>query len=315
MPRVKSPRAAQGGNAGAAPASPRSPRAALAAPAAPRMPDRPGRWKLLLRRRRNLMRPAAGLAVLAMLGIGLLGTVHGLGQGLNFTERLGDLTGRLGLRVRNIEVVGRQKTPEALLRAALGVSPGDPILTFSLRGARQRIETINWVQSATVERRLPDTIVVQLTERRPFAVWQEHGKFVLIDRQGQVVTDSDVAAFADQLPLVVGEGAPEAAATLIDALATQPDLQSRVVAAVRVGQRRWNLRMRNGMDVLLPEGAEVPALARLAELQTSQSLLDRPLQVVDMRLPDRLVLRPYPEKAADGKADPAHPAATPPRKT
>ncbi|MBN8891254.1 MAG: FtsQ-type POTRA domain-containing protein, partial [Rhodospirillales bacterium] len=207
MPRVKSPRAAQGGNAGAAPASPRSPRAALAAPAAPRMPDRPGRWKLLLRRRRNLMRPAAGLAVLAMLGIGLLGTVHGLGQGLNFTERLGDLTGRLGLRVRNIEVVGRQKTPEALLRAALGVSPGDPILTFSLRGARQRIETINWVQSATVERRLPDTIVVQLTERRPFAVWQEHGKFVLIDRQGQVVTDSDVAAFADQLPLVVGEGA------------------------------------------------------------------------------------------------------------
>lgn len=311
MPRVKSPRTEP------RPASPRSPRAALAAPA-PRLPDRPGRWKLLLRRRRNLLRPAALLAVLAMLGLAGIGTVHGLGQGLNFRERLGNISGRLGLRVAHIELLGRQKTPEPLLRAALGVSPGDPIFAVSLSAARNRIETIAWVQSATVERRLPGTIVVQVTERRPFAVWQEHGKFALIDRKGQIVTDSDVATFADQLPLVVGTGAPEAAAGLIDALAAQPDLQSRVVAAIRVGGRRWNLRMKNGMDVLLPEGGAPQALARLAELQSSQALLDRPLEIVDLRLPDRLVLRPYPDKAADGKpGDPksGHTPPAPPRKT
>jgi len=150
------------------------------------------------------------------------------------------------------------------------------------------------VQSAIVERQLPGTIVVELTERRPFAVWQYEGKFVLIDRKGDKVTDSDVAVFANQVPLVVGPGADKAAAALIDLLATQPDLMARVVAAVRVGNRRWNLRMNNGADVLLPEGAEGQGLAKLAELQANYALLDRPLQAVDLRLPDRLVVRPIP---------------------
>ena len=99
---------------------------------------------------------------------------------------------------------GWSETPEPLVRAALGVHHGDPIFGVSLADARARIETINWVESATVERRLPGTIVVHLTERRPFAVWQHEGHFVLIDRNGEVVTDPDVASFASQMPLVVG---------------------------------------------------------------------------------------------------------------
>jgi cell division protein FtsQ len=197
------------------------------------------------------------------------------------------------------------------VRAALGVHKGDAILTYSLAEARTRLETINWVQSATLERRLPGTILVRLVERRPFAVWQTEGRFVLIDRDGNVVTDSDVAAFSGQLPLVVGVGAPQTAAALIDVLATQPALQARMTAAVRVGERRWNLRMDNGVDVMLPEGEEKRALARLAELQASHALLDRPLQVVDMRLPDRLVVRPV----ADKPEPPARPAPSTPRKT
>jgi len=157
------------------------------------------------------------------------------------------------------------------------------------------------VQWATVERRLPGTIVVTLQERRPYAVWQSGGKFLLIDRAGQTVAEQDpvkdAASFA-VLPLVVGAGAPAASATLIEALEHYPQLRSRVVAGIRVGERRWNLRLQNGADVLLPEGAENQALAKLDELQTSQQLLDRPLQVVDMRLPDRMVVRPLPEPPA-----------------
>ncbi|HTN11541.1 MAG TPA: cell division protein FtsQ/DivIB [Acetobacteraceae bacterium] len=298
MPRMKG---------SAKPASRSSPRAAIAAP---KLPDRPGRWKLLLRRRRNLLRPLAGLAVASVLLLMLIGSVHGLGQGLNFTERFGDITARMGLRVTQIDVLGQKKTPEPLLRAALGVSKGDPILTVSLAAARARIESIDWVQSATVERQLPGTIVVRIVERRPFAVWQNKGKFSLIDHAGKLVTDSDVATFFSQLPLVVGDGANTAAGTLIDALSAHPGLMERVVAAVRVGDRRWNLHLKSGTDVMLPEGADVQALAKLAELQASDALLDRPLERVDMRLPDRLVLRPYPEKAADGKPA-TKPAATP----
>ncbi len=268
-----------------------------------RMQDRPGRWKLLWRRQKRMLRPAVvGVGVLG-LGLAAAGLAHALGQGASFGERAASASARLGLRVANIEIEGRQKTPEPLLRAALGLRAGDPILGFSVSDARARLETINWVQSATVERRLPGTIVVHLNERRPFAVWQHEGRFELVDRDGNMVTDSDVSTFGNQLPLVVGTGAPKAAAALLDALATQPDLASRMVAAVRVGERRWNLHMKNNTDVLLPEGAELPALAKLAELQATHALLDRPMQVVDLRLPDRLVLRPQADKAPDKQGD------------
>jgi len=281
----------------------------------PQLPDRPGRWKLLLRRQRKLFgRGIVGIMVLCVLAGGA-GTLQAVGHRQSLGERLGNFSAGLGLRVQDVVIEGRQKTPEPLLRAAIGAAPGDPILTYSVAAARQRIETINWVQSAIVERRLPGTIVVTLNERRPFAVWQHDGKFVLIDRDGDVVTDSDVAAFAAQLPLVVGTGAPEAAAPLLDAVAAEPSLLPYVVAAVRVGERRWNLHLKNGGDVLLPEGAEPQAIAKLVALQKTYSLFDRPLQVVDLRLPDRISIRPQidVDKLPDAK-DTGHGAAGPPRK-
>jgi cell division protein FtsQ len=273
--------------------------------APPHMPGRPGRWRLRWRRLRGMAWPAIAVCGLLVVVLAGYARVQTIGQGGNFRERALQATASLGLRVQTVVIEGRQKTPEPLLRAALGVRTGDPILGFSLTEARARIETINWVQGATVERHLPGTIVVQLRERRPFAVWQNQGRFVLIDRNGNTVTDSDVASFATQVPLVVGAGAPAAAASLIDALAAYPLIMSRMVAAVRVGERRWNLRMNNGGDVLLPEGAEEPALAKLKELQSTYALLDRPLQVVDLRLPDRLVIRPQPGKTESKDADKA----------
>jgi len=258
----------------------------------PRLQDRPGRWKLLWRNQRRRLRSAALLVGAAGIVLGGLYGIQALGDGSNLRERVGDIAASLGLRVDRVVVEGRSKTPEVMLRAALGIRPGEPILSYSLAEARQRLESIKWVETATVERRLPGTIIVRLVERRPYAVWQTEGKFLLVDRDGAVVGDSDVSAFYGQLPLVVGPGAPAAAAALMELLAARPELQKRLVAAVRVGERRWNLRMSNGADVMLPEGAEASALARLAELQASQSLLDRPLAVVDLRLPDRLVVRP-----------------------
>ncbi len=284
----------------------RKPRAKVApAPAAAaRMPDRPGKWKLIWKRQRQILRRALAGAVL-LGGLAIIGlAAQAIGQGASIGERLADATGQLGLRVSKIKFErvtdgtfeAQLKTPEPLLRAALGAREGDPILGISVREARARLESIAWVQSATVERRLPGLVVVQIVERRPFAVWQLDGKFTLVDIKGAMVTDSDVATFAGELPLIVGRGAPEAAAALMEMLAKQPDIQSRMVAAVRVGERRWNLRMQNGTDILLPEGAEEKALAKLAELQASSALLDRPLQAVDLRLPDRLVIRPAGDK-------------------
>jgi cell division protein FtsQ len=276
--------------------------------------DRPSALRLQLRRGWKLLRPIrwVGLGCVLLLGGAVAlhmllpsgsGSSSGTGGGslTTFRERIGDATASLGLRVETIVIEGRANTPEPLLRAALGISKGDPILGFSLDAARRNVEKLSWVEQATIERRLPDTIVVQLVERRPFAIWQNQGKFVLIDRDGQMVTNEDVGQFR-QLPLVVGLGAPGAATPLIDALMQHPGLLARLVAAVRVGERRWNLQLRGGMNVMLPEGHEAAAIDRLVALQQDHALLDRPLEVVDMRLPDRLVLRPRAEPAADAAA-------------
>ncbi len=262
--------------------------------------NRPSRLKLLLRRQRRFIRPALwGGTGFAVVLAGVL-LVHSAQPGGYVARIRLALVRATNMPVQDIVIEGRSNTSEQSLDTALGVHRGDPMLGFSLQEARERIEALSWVQHAAVERRLPGTLVINLIERKPFAIWQNQGKFVLIGRDGQVVANENIAAFGE-LPLVVGAGAPEAATPLLDALAAQPDLKSHVLAAVRVGERRWNLRLKNGADVMLPEGAAVPALAKLAELQTTQALLDRPLAVVDMRLPDRLVVRPQ-----------APPATTPP---
>lgn len=276
--------------------------------------DRPPTWKLFLRRQRRLVRPFAWLCVgFAVAGAGtvLLRNAQPGSSIAAVRAKIGMLTADAGMRITNIDIDGRANTPEPLLRAALGVSKGDPIIGFSLEQARARIEKLPWVAHATVERRLPGTIVVSLSERRPYAIWQNQGKYLLIDRDGQPVTDEQVAKFRE-LPLIVGPGAPAAARVLLDALADRPAIQSRVVAATRISERRWNLLLKNGTNVLLPEGHEVAALDRLLMLQQQTALLDRPLEAIDMRLGDRLVLRPQagftpPDKPASPPVPPKKP--------
>lgn len=287
-------------------------------PAPMPLPDRPGRWKLLWRRQRKLLRPTAFASIAVMvLIIGFIG-VNMIGQAGSLRDRLGRAGVSAGLAIRTVQIIGREKTPEAVLATAIGATPGKPILNYSISEARARIESIAWVRSAIVERVLPDTIRIVLNERRPFAVWQNQGRFTLIDQAGNIVTDSDISTFADKLPLVVGTGAPLTAGSLIKTFNEFPVLSGRLVAAVRVGERRWDLCMTSGANVLLPEGAEQPALAKLAELQTSKALLDRPLQEIDLRLPDRLRLRPMAEgpcsQAGDRVTTPARPITPPPRR-
>ncbi|MBV8095420.1 MAG: cell division protein FtsQ/DivIB [Acetobacteraceae bacterium] len=259
--------------------------------------DRPGRLKLLLRRSRSVLRPVPFLCAGAvLLGGGAVLSYLSSSKGLSLQQRLGRATGPVGLRVTEIAIEGRRNLPESQLRAAIGVGRGEPILSISLASVRSRVESLSWVEHATVERRLPGTIVVYIEERRPVAIWQNGGKFAVVDRSGQIVSDRDITPFKT-LPLIVGVGAPRAASSLLAALAAQPALQARVLAAVRVADRRWNLHLNSGTDVLLPEGAEAPAINRLATLQKEHALLDRPLQIVDMRLLDRLVVRPMPASA------------------
>jgi cell division protein FtsQ len=205
----------------------------------------------------------------------------------------------LGFVVRDVFVVGRTATPKPTLLGALAVSRGVPILAIDLEAARQRIQALPWVRQASVRRLLPDTVVVEIVERRPLALWQHEKKFALIDEEGQVIVRDDVGPFSD-LMVVVGEDAPANATALVQMLASEPDLMRRVKAAVRVGGRRWNVRLVDGTDVKLPEDHPQEAWHRLGEYQRRHGILDKEVRTYDLRLSDRMVIRP--SAAAGGKS-------------
>lgn len=272
-----------------------------------REPDRPSRLRLWLKRRRGLAKPAA-LGLLAMgalgaVGVGLYladpaGRVQALAEGAaEWGEAAGFVVSGTTVEFAGLEAGARPNTPRELIDAALGISPGDPILGFSPADARKRLLELPWVEDAQVERRLPGAIHVRLHERPAFAIWQKsQTEFVVIGRNGKELTREHLGSFV-HLPFVVGAGANTAGFAFYELLRAHEPILARTQAMVRVGERRWNLRLHNGVDVLLPEDQEAPALNRLAELHARHALLDRPLVAIDMRLPDRLVLRqpPAPE--------------------
>jgi cell division protein FtsQ len=247
------------------------------------------------RQPRNLRRVAllgAPLALLAGVSAGaLLSGSAARTSNQEPSSAVISMTGALGLVVSDIEVEGRTTTDTATILAALGAHAGTPILAVNPAHAKEQLEALPWVRSAAIERRLPGTIYVHLVERQPLAVWQHDSKLELIDRDGTVIPVTDLSRFA-KLPTVVGgDAARRGAAELIDLLANEPDLAARVTAAVLVGDRRWNLRIDGAIDVMLPEDDPASAWARLATLERTSRLLQRDVQTVDMRLPDRLVMR------------------------
>jgi cell division protein FtsQ len=200
------------------------------------------------------------------------------------------LSAKAGLTVQEILVTGRRHSPRDALLAAVQLTRGAPTLGFDPHAAKVRIEALPWVRSASVQRLLPNTVVVRLVERRPLALWQNQGEFRLIDEHGDTIAIDRLDRFSDLL-VVVGEDAPAHAGKLLDLLATQPGLRDRVKAAVRIGGRRWNLRLDNDIDVALPEEDPAGAWARLAAYERLHSILARDVNLVDLRLRDRLIVR------------------------
>jgi cell division protein FtsQ len=205
------------------------------------------------------------------------------------------MSAEVGFRVNEILVIGRKETTAEVLRKAITLKRGAPILAFDLIAARTRVESLPWVRSATVERMLPDTILLSIEERKPLAIWQHKGKFALIDEQGEVILRQGIGRFNDLL-IVVGENAPVQTAQLLTTLKTQPALRSLVKAAVWVGGRRWNLRLTGDIDVRLPESDPIAAWRRLAEYEKIHRVLDHDVQILDLRIPDRLIVRKSTQK-------------------
>ena len=220
-------------------------------------------------------------------------------EGNNLFVAVVNATANVGLRAEIVILHGRRNESKKDIQKALGIRIGAPLLSIDLDTARTRLEALPWIRAASVQREFPDTVRIRIVERRPLAIWQQQNKHYLIDEEGTVITSEILQTF-ENLLVLVGKNAPLRAGALINVLEREPELQKRVDAAVRVGDRRWNIRMDNGTYIRLPEKNAVAAWDRFAKLERQYKLLSKDLVSIDLRIPDQLIVharRNYPEKS------------------
>ena len=276
-----------------------------------RVPPAPaGAWRRFRRSRlgRRFFWPALGVVAAGAIGTGVWAWQSGAAVeiALRVSDRLAAASVELGLGVREVTVAGRRAMPREDVVRILDARRADPILLFDVAAARARLESLGWIESATVSRRFPGTIQVSLVERRPFALWQHEGAVALMDRAGVVIAGARIEEFG-RLPLIVGAEAPAHAGALIDVLAGEPDLFARVAAAIRVGGRRWDVRFDNDVAARLPAEGAAQAWRRIAQLERSEGILGRDIVSIDLRVAGRLIVRLAPGAAAQ-RRDPGESA-------
>lgn len=203
-------------------------------------------------------------------------------------------TATMGFRVNEVMVSGRQQTEREILVKALNVTRGAPILAFDIADAKRRVEALPWVRASTIERMLPDTILISIVEREPLALWQLDSKLHLIDAEGEVILNDGLENYSDLL-MVVGNGAETEALALIALIGTEPALMQQVKAATWIGGRRWNVHLKGDIVVRLPEDDAQSAWTRLAEYHKNHRVLDKNVTVLDLRIPDRLIVKTGPK--------------------
>ncbi|HTG63725.1 MAG TPA: cell division protein FtsQ/DivIB [Sphingomicrobium sp.] len=231
---------------------------------------------------------AFGLFVVAIAGVALVA----LDVPAKLGEAAGEAVGNAGFRVKSVDIQGlKQMDPRPVYDIALDQrTTAMPLVDVS--GIRDRLLQFGWVKDARVSRRFPDTLVIDIVERKPAALWQNDEGLSLIDAEGVVLDRVPVSRMPD-LPLLIGKGANAQAVPLERLLDKAPALKAQLVSAKWIGQRRWDLSFQSGETVLLPEGeaAAGSALAKFARMDKSAGLLGRGIVRFDLRIPGKMTVR------------------------
>jgi cell division protein FtsQ len=203
-------------------------------------------------------------------------------------------TSTFGFAIEDVKVVGNKETSEIDVLGALGLDGETSLVGLSAADAQRAVAGLPWVESVDVFKVYPNTIQISVHERTALAVWQNGDQLSVIDADGRMIVPFNGGRSAS-LPVVIGAGADKQAKLLLTQMAAFPQIAAEVKAYQRVGDRRWDLVLKNGVSLMLPESRIDEALADIANMDSKAGLLSRDIASVDMRLTDRVVVRLTPE--------------------
>ncbi|MEZ5788954.1 MAG: cell division protein FtsQ/DivIB [Xanthobacteraceae bacterium] len=218
-----------------------------------------------------------------------------------FTEARHALANAGGFRISSVAIAGHKHLSRDEVLAIAGVNGHTSLLFLDAGEARAKLKANPWIGDATVQKLFPDQLTITVRERVAFALWQKDGQISVIADDGTVL-ESYVTRSVAKLPFVVGVGADTRAKEFLAVLARYPDIRDAVQVSVLIGERRWSLRLKNGVDVRLPEKEIGRALDQLAAFDREKKLLSRDIVAVDLRMPDRLVVQ-LSDRAAQAREE------------
>ena len=244
-----------------------------------------GSWQL-----RALVRTCAFIAVIGTVLHGAARNGEFESEASSWNKIPGRLASMAGMAADDIQIAGLDQHDPAEIMSALGVKPGSSLVGFDANNALAALEQVPWVKSASVAREYPNALRIAVSERKAIALWQHGPDIDLVDDSGRAMGQPKFV-LSGQLPLVTGLNANLAAADLINQMSAIPGLSQRVTAAARVGGRRWTLYLDSGVKVALPEEGVAEALKAVWDVEQSQALLSKGINLVDMRIPGRMTLQ------------------------
>jgi len=261
-------------------------------------------WLISLLERHLPHRAGVAATVLVLLGSAGFGIVRG-GHVDELTSALSDtrnaIANSAGFRITAVAINGRKQLTQDEVLAIGGVTGRSSLLFLDAAGVRDRLKANSWIAEATVQKFYPGQLQIDISERTAFALWQQDGRLSVIADDGAVLEPYLSRHFLS-LPLVVGRGAETRARDFLALLDRYPQVRSVTKAAIFVGERRWNLRLKDGLDIRLPENDVGKALAALSVFDKEDHLFSRDIVVIDMRLPDRLTVQ-LSDDAAKARED------------
>ncbi|MCL6230243.1 cell division protein FtsQ/DivIB [Bartonella bilalgolemii] len=199
------------------------------------------------------------------------------------------VTLNFGFVITHVDMSGNKNMTEQYVLKLLSLDVYPSIISFDVDKARSTLEQQIWVQSADIRKIYPNRICISIVEREPYAIWQHDGVMDVIDDTGRIILPFQ-AGLVQNLPLVVGQGAQNAAKLFIQSLSTYSQFRNRIRAYVRVGDRRWDIFLENGVRIMLPEQGAIERLIALVETNTAKDLFSRDALSIDLRLSDRITI-------------------------
>ncbi|MHC5307027.1 cell division protein FtsQ/DivIB [Bartonella sp. LJL80] len=234
----------------------------------------------------HIPRHLGSLAVVLFLGSSV---AYGVSAGGHTDDVVKATTSTFGFAVEDVEIAGNDRMSELDVLSALGLDGETSMIGFDANAARSVLAELPWVQSVDVQKVYPDRVRVSLVERQPYAVWQHGDQMDIVDRDGRVIVPFRPGLVGD-LPLVVGLGAEVKASGFVQDVSAFPQIKDHVRAYVRVGDRRWDILLDNGVRIKLPEVDAMKRLADAVKAESAQGLFSRDVLSVDLRLPDRMTV-------------------------